>query len=224
MIFGGKAAMPVTPLSDDFLRGVAAAARANGVRGSDWLLVMYAESTLDPAAHTDGSCCYGLTQIRGEYLQARGIDPETFRTWTAEAQLPVSASFLHSQVHGFYGGRAPESAAVVWALNIAPAFASRGPSPDAAFLVASSADAREARAYASNASLDVNRDGIITFGDLGTWLARKATEPPFQAALARYVALGGDGAIVSVPAKGAGAGALALAVAAAVAVTMLRRR
>ena len=59
-----------------------------GIR-PEWIVpVLASESGLNPAVQNlQGYPYYGINQISATYLQARGIDPQSYLGWSASQQL-----------------------------------------------------------------------------------------------------------------------------------------
>jgi hypothetical protein len=176
-------------LSDAFLRDSAREIATRGMRPADSWLVWYQESALDPSSgkvayERNPNAAVGLSAILAAQLRRWGIDPAVYLTRSADAQLPVVLRMLDDQFR-VYGGPLPDAAHYMSIQLRADGRVRRGASDETVIYAAP--DPR----YDAN-PLDTGHDGVLTIGDVRTWMARKAQEAPFQALLARARALGID--------------------------------
>ena len=154
---------------------------STGVR-PEWLIPVLAyESGLNPGvANAAGYPYYGLNQIAGSQLQARGIDPADYLTWPASRQLStVVGPYIAGQVKSF----GPlQSATRVYQANFLPATLKT-----ATWLgdvIATRGDAY----YGPNAGLDQSGKGFITTEDLAQVMTKAAAEAGAMSALAQTYA------------------------------------
>jgi hypothetical protein len=158
---------------------------ATGVR-PEWLLpVLYSESGLDPSRANDaGAPYYGLNQIYGGTLQARGIDPATYLTWPASEQLQqIVWPYIAGQVSKF----GPlHSATRVYQANFLPATLDSATTLNS---VIASKQHDPNHFYSSNSGLDFTHSGSITVADLAHFVDRSAQTSAVQTAIAKTYAL-----------------------------------
>jgi hypothetical protein len=140
----------------------------------NYLLVLFSESGLDPAASS--GVAWGLNQAQGPLLRAAGYtrEPSTFTELGVSDQMPFVGRMLRQQIREV--GHVPESAEELWRMNLSPA-AERSQS-DVIY-------SRGTRNYDANAALDANRDGVITLSDLAARLAPVRAGAAFQRHLAQ---------------------------------------
>lgn len=154
-------------------------AREIGVRPVNLLLVLYAESGLDP--HADNGIAKGLNQIT--WTGAKGwLTEDQWRaipTLTVHEQLPlVSKSFQRGA-----GAHAYRAATDLYQANFAPATLQAGSGDDVVLYRSheNGGSASEDQAYHANIGLDTRGKGQIEVGDLRRYLVRTAAKPAFEA-------------------------------------------
>ena len=166
---------------------------ATGVR-PEWLLpVLYTESGLNPAIPNQaGYAYYGINQISGTWLAARGIAVADYLTWPASEQIArVVAPYVAEQI-GSFG--ALQSGARVYLANFYPAALATAHTLTAQIVCAPAggcppAGTKTASAYCANAGLDADRSGCITLGDLAAFMGKAAKASSVRAAIAACYAL-----------------------------------
>jgi hypothetical protein len=164
---------------------------ATGIR-PEWLLpVLQSESGLNPAIQNlSGYPYYGLNQISGSYLTARGIDASDYLTWPGSRQLStIVQPYMASQVAAFGPLR---SGTRVYQANFLPATLKTAKS-------LSSVLARQTHSctgtgltndiYCANPGLDWQHNGTITVGDLAHFISAAAATSNVQSAIAQTYAL-----------------------------------
>ncbi len=159
---------------------------ATGIR-PEWLVpVLYHESGLNPAA-TNGAY-HGIGQNSPADIQRySGVDPATYLTWSAGAQLNTAVRGYFQAIVAAYGSL--RSGVRIYQAEFLPATL-----PTARNLsdVIASTSNDPYGFYASNQSLDPNHDGIITLQDLADVVSHDAKAPQVQAALAATYAIRPD--------------------------------
>lgn len=200
-----------------------------GIRGvalrlkCDPLALMQAfwhESGLNPAAYNANGGASGINQLMPDFLKSSGwkLSPAEYRKLSAEDQLPYVENFLRPWAH--LGLTSP---GMVYALNYLPGrVAQRGTTPETVLTQRGDVDyhklGKAFSYYDGNESLDFDKDGRITIGDLqNVALASWAKGGRVTAELECRVRTGGGCSPSSLPAaiaangKLVGAGAFALA-------------
>lgn len=151
-----------------------------GIRPEYAIASLQSESGLNPAAD-NGAGYYGINQENAGYLQNLGIDPDTYKTWPASAQLTqVVLPFWKGITQNL--GVVPQSGARVEQMNYLPATLRTATTPTS--IVAKS----PSPFYTDNASaFDPAHKGYITIADIATFVARGAAK--IQSAIAQTYAL-----------------------------------
>lgn len=187
---GSTGAQLTAHLSPGFFRGVermAADFRALGadVTAEQFLAVWLYESGLRPdIPNRAGAPYYGLNQMGVPQMRAAGFagSPVEWMALTAEQQLPFVRRYYENTVRGGLGGDWSKlvGVPVLYALNLAPAYATRAADLDAPIARLDSPDATERAVYKGNAGpppnyragLDVDGDGAISGRDLKAAVGR----------------------------------------------------
>ncbi len=160
-----------------------------GINPADALLVFYSESGLNPGSITKDTV--GLNQFWGNnYKKYFSGTKEQFAALEGEDQLPAIESFLR----GIIRNNKIISAAHLYAYNYLPVMGPLIKDNNPNFILAKEGDYRnypgDSRltfhaAYVGNKSLDANKDGVITYGDLENKLLSRSREKAYQDALAQ---------------------------------------
>lgn len=141
------------------------------------------ESGLDPGAD-NGVGNYGINQASADMLSRYGIDPESYKSWGAGAQIRAVVKPMYLSLVGRYGpiqsgARAYQAnflpATLAWPKKLSTVLASRADDPE--------------HWYRDNPGLDPNHTGAITIGTLADVIARQAGDPYVADAIARAYAL-----------------------------------
>lgn len=193
---GAVSATPPAPpivhtkaLSEKFFTGLKKVASDLGTRPEYLLAVMLSESGLNPAAayRVGNNKASGLIQL--VFLDGVGFTGghDAFVQLSAEQQLPYIARHYRP-----YAARGLGSAERVYQVNFLPASLERG-STSATPIARADGDGyggREGEFYGINKGLDVDKDGVITVGDLKAKLqqAQMQNAPKWQEAIARLKA------------------------------------
>jgi len=154
----------------------------------DYLLMMNAESKLDPAIKNPLSGAVGLNQLTSAADSAAGVT-EDFRVnqyskLSVAEQLPYVKRYF-SNMAWTKAGLKYDNVSQVWQANFAPGtMLSKGTGPDV--VMYSSGDA-----YEKNKGLDVEGKGYITVRDLTRHLAAVSKTDLYKSALARLRAATG---------------------------------
>lgn len=170
------------------------------IRPEYLLPTLQIESGMNPSVpNSQGYDYYGINQISGGYLRARGIAPADYLTWPASRQLDtVVRPFLLGLVKQYGPLR---SGTRVYQANLYPASVKTATSLDSVILRAPPRpcmpphrDAQgklvlDPNAYCSNKGLDVGAKGTITVQDIATFVGHAAGYPAVKTALARTYAL-----------------------------------
>ncbi len=149
-----------------------------GMKPEDLVAVMCYESGLNPAAHNMNGDASGLIQFMPSTLKGVGFhdSPNAFRELDAIQQLDYVEKYIQNQM-AFNGGPF-KSAAQYYVANLWPVALKlpevKAQNPHAVIIDSNPTVRRfpgvslafERVAYKSNAGLDVDHDGKITFGDL----------------------------------------------------------
>jgi hypothetical protein len=158
-------------------------ADAGGPRPEYVLPVLAYESSFDPNAD-NGAGYYGVNQESGDQLQAMGIDPANYKTWSAGQQIRAVVLPRYKYLVSKYG--AIGSGARAYQGNYLPATLATARSLTS--VLASRADDPHGW-YRDNPTLDVNKDGLITVGDLADLVSREAADPFVKDAIDRAYTL-----------------------------------
>jgi hypothetical protein len=163
-------------LSDGFFRDLetmAADFRAKGadVSAEQFLGMLFYESGLRPnIRNRAGAPQYGLNQMGiPEMLSVGWVDgPDAWMQLTAHQQLPYVRRFYETRVKSGLGGDWTKLVGipVIYALNLAPAYASRAAADIDAPIARKGGPGYEATIYAGNANLDTDHNDQITGRDL----------------------------------------------------------
>lgn len=167
-----------------------------GIR-PEWIVpVLAAESGLNPSLPNQaGYPYYGLNQVSGSYLQARGIDPSDYLTWPASRQLvQVVTPFMAGQIAAL--GVRPQSGARVYQLNFLPA--TLRTATDLTSVIATRPAGgcpagHSASYYCANAGFDSAHKGFIDVQDLADSVAKQAANPYVQSVIASAYAVAPSG-------------------------------
>ena len=149
-----------------------------GIR-PEWIVpVLASESGVNPAKpNAQGYPYYGINQISGTYLQARGIDPQTYLTWSASQQLAqIVTGYMQAQI-GAFG--ALQSGTRVYQSNFLPATLKTATSLDSVIATRPAAGCPAGKSssfYCANQVFDWNKQGVITVGDLAHYVALSANQ------------------------------------------------
>lgn len=168
-----------------------------GLNPEDLLAVMFYESGLNPAAHNKDGDASGLIQFMPGTLDAVGFkgDPADFRQLNADKQLDYVSRYVASKAKFNSGGF--KSAAQYYVANLWPVALQlpgvRNEDPSAIIIEENPTHQKypgvsldyERAAYRSNAVLDVDRDGKITYGDLQSVMNGVKRTKGFQNAVAQ---------------------------------------
>jgi hypothetical protein len=161
---------------------------ATGIR-PEWLIPGLAiESGLNPSLpNAAGYPYYGISQISGSFLEARGIDPSDYLTWSASQQLQT---IVLPYMQGVVNQLGPlDSGIRVYQANFYPASLAYAPGLDDVIVSSSSADGNSRAAYAANKYLDADGNGEITPRDLGARLSEQVAKGFVQSAISQTYAL-----------------------------------
>jgi hypothetical protein len=167
--------------------------------------VLYLESSLNPAAHTNGTDFYGLNQISGRWLRASGVQPSDFLAWSAAEQLLRTVLPYWRWAEAY--GPISDPGTCMWA-QLAPGTLAHATSNAAVVYSAPS------QAYEANKWLDVTNDGAISLGDLRTVLAAISSKAPVRSTIAAAYAQRGQQP-VAVASRSSGSNVLLAALVAA---------
>lgn len=150
---------------------------STGIR-PEWLIPGLAiESGLNPSLpNAQGYPYYGINQISGNWLSARGISPSDYLTWTASQQLfTIVKPYMEGEVESF----GPLTSGIrVYQANFYPASLKYAPGLDDVIVAAPHA------AYEANRYLDTTGKGSITPRDLGVRLEQQVAKSFVQRAIA----------------------------------------
>lgn len=165
---GGKRMPRPMAWSDDEMRLYISLLSPLGVDLEKYLVMLAAESGLDPQA-SSGSA-WGLNQAQGPLLRAAGwkLAPAAFAGLSVKEQLPLVARMLKIQLGGI--GYTPQTGAEFWRMNLSPKAAK-----ERANVIYSRAD--NPAAYAGNKGLDQGAKGFIDMNDLAVVFERQARRP-----------------------------------------------
>jgi hypothetical protein len=156
---------------------------AIGLRPEYLLPVLAYESSFDPSAD-NGAGYYGINQESGDQLQAMGINPQDYKTWSAGQQIRTVVAPRYKDLVRRFGPI--ESGAKAYQGNFLPETLATAKSLSS---VLASRDNDPYHWYRDNPTLDVNKDGFITVGDLADLVTREAGDPFVKDAIARAYAL-----------------------------------
>jgi hypothetical protein len=161
-----------------------------GIR-PEWILpVMQLESGLNPAiGNAGGYPYYGLNQISGRWLQARGIAPADYLTWPASQQvLRVVSEYMREQQAAFGPLR---SATRVYQANLYPASLKTATTMDGVVIASKGpcSPGRTSDPYCANVALDHDKSGAIEVRDLAWFMGKEAATKGVQAQIAAAYAL-----------------------------------
>lgn len=182
-----------------------------GVNPRDLLLAIYMESGANPAAqnpHRDshGRSATGLIQFMPDTLKGMGLsqdDADNFKYRSAENQLDFVKRYVQSH-RNLIGGKRFTSATQYYIANFFPIALKKwnGPNPfrnsNTVVVSKNSKDPQEREAYNENSILDVNKDNVITVGDITNLLMKKAQEPGFKKMLDQFNMVAGNGDVSEV--------------------------
>lgn len=166
-----------------------------GMNPEDLLTVMFYESGLDPAARNKKSNASGLIQFMPDILKGLGFhgSHDDFRQLDAADQLDYVEKYIRNQMN--YGGRPFKSATQYYVANIWPvALRSQGvinQDPHTPIIELNPKSQKysnvsleqERAAYQQNSGLDINKDGVISYGDLESVMHNVKNSPEYRYAL-----------------------------------------
>ena len=150
----------------DFNRKLQKVADSLGVDKAHLIAIMKAESGMDPAAVNPQSRATGLIQFMPKTAQSLGTSVEELRNMSAVDQLDYVYRYFK-----MVGVRPGMDAGDLYMAVFMPAHVGK---PDDTVLGQQGADGFSGKVYAQNASLDKDRDGAITIGDVKSRVARYA--------------------------------------------------
>lgn len=183
-------------LGSNFYTKLADIAKGAGMPPEYILNVMALESGLDPSAGAGSTGAAGLVQIMPQYLKNYGYEgsAKDFRSESGETQLIYIEKLIKTLV-GYNGGKSFKSAAQYYAANFLPASLKlpgvQNEDPNT-IIVAENPDKphlpnigiqTEAKFYKANKGLDLDKDGVITYGDLQNKLKQVAGRSVYQNAV-----------------------------------------
>lgn len=182
--------------SSDY-HALVAAAGAIGARPLDLLLVLDAESGLDPRAiaRVNGApYALGLNQITPPNAKAMGLSDgawEQIPSLSVQEQLPLVVRSFKAAV----GARRFQDAGELYMANFAPGILLRKGAKSSVVLY------DKGPPYEANAPLDEEKKGFITVGDLRRRLLRNAQGARYKAHAARLRELfpGAEGPVIEAP-------------------------
>lgn len=161
-----------------------------GIRPEYLLPVLFTESGFNPAVPNQaGAPFYGINQISGAFLQARGIDPGDYLTWPASRQLrEVVLPYMQGEVESSHV--IPASGTRTYQMNFLPG--TLGLVKKLAGILAVKGNSSpvpgggvsQAAVYDANAGLDFNKSGAITLGSLAHFIGKAASNGAVQNAIA----------------------------------------
>ena len=159
-----------------------ALADRGGPRPEYLLPVLYYESGFNPSVPNQaGYPYYGLNQIAGSWLAARGIDVNDYLTWSASRQLSeVVTPYMLDQIA--YGGSL-NSGARTYQAEFLPATLRTAKTLSSVLTRAGES------AYNANAGFDWDHKGYITVADMAHAVSLMAAKPAVQQAIAQTYAL-----------------------------------
>jgi hypothetical protein len=182
-----------------------------GVSPRDLLLVMYFESGVsasiqNPHKDSHGRSATGLIQFAPTTLTGMGLsqeDADNFKNRSAEDQLDFVKRYVQSH-RSMIGGKRFTSATQYYIANFWPIALKKmdGPNPfknsNMVIVSKNSKNPQERGAYNENQILDVNKDGVITVGDITNILMATAKKPGFQKMLDQFNVVAGNGDVSEV--------------------------
>jgi peptidoglycan L-alanyl-D-glutamate endopeptidase CwlK len=157
---------PLVIPGEAFFKKLVSVASSIGVPPEDMLLVMTNESGLNPAAHNANGNASGLIQFMPDTLKRMKFKGthEDVRAMNAAQQLDLVAQFYRP-----YKGKL-KNATDLYIATFLPVFLGKR---DPGTVLARKdnprimwGDVTEARVYKDNKSLDFDKDGVITYGDM----------------------------------------------------------
>ena len=167
--------------------------QTNGDLRPEYLLpLLYMESTLSPSAD-NGQGFYGINQIDGATLKAKGIDPVVYKTWSASRQLrQVAGPYFVAQDQQYGPIRSGTRA---YQCNFVPA--SLPLAHDFSDVICARGGKRyhgqeDAFYKANSANLDLNHKGAITVGDMAAAISRALAHPTVDAYIAAAYVFRGE--------------------------------
>lgn len=153
---------------------------ATGIRPEYLLPVLYHESRFNPAA-TNGSY-HGIGQNSAADIQTyAGVDPTTYLGYPASKQLETVVKGYFNAITKSYG--VPKSGVRVYQAEYLPG--TLNTAKRLSDVIAASPSAF----YTDNPSLDPNKDGVITLGDLASVVGVEAQTSAVQTAISSTYAI-----------------------------------
>lgn len=189
-VFGPRRSLCLGAVDAGFSAALWSLYNKTGIR-PEWIVpVLASESGLNPAiSNLQGYPYGGINQIAYSYLQARGIDPTTYLTWSASQQLNgVVTGYMQAQVAAFGPLR---SGTRVYQSNFLPITLKTATSLDSVLAVKPAGGCgtgRTSNIYCANPGLDYTKKGTITVGDLAHFVGKQAALPYVKAVIANAYA------------------------------------
>lgn len=166
-----------------------------GMKPEDILNVMAVESGLDPAAHNPNGNASGLVQVMPKFLSGLGFKgtPEEFRSTPASVQLDVVERLIQNMMK--INGGPLTSASQYYVGNFLPVALKldgvRKNRPETIIVSKNPLEPhlpnvsveKEKTFYNANHSLDFDRDGNITYGDIQNVLKAAKNKKSYQNAV-----------------------------------------
>jgi Transglycosylase SLT domain len=202
----------VAVLDSQFWNKLSQISGSVGLKPEDLLAVMYYESGLNPAAHNANGDASGLIQFMPGTLDAVGFkgNPADFRQLNADKQLDYVSRYVADKAKVNNGDF--KSAAQYYVANLWPVALTlpgvRNEDPNTIIIEQNPTHQKypgvsldyERAAYRSNASLDVDHDGKITYGDLQAVMNNVKRTKGYQNAVAQ-LSSGNDVVVGKAPAN-----------------------
>jgi hypothetical protein len=160
---------------------------ATGLRPEYVLPVLYNESGFNPAI-TNSIGCVGINQACPNAMPV----PAGYASWAASQQMTGLVTPMYKAIIAKYG--AIRSATRAYQANFLPATLPTARNLSSPLAIRGSGaliapGLSNAVVYAANASLDANKDGVITVADLAAKMSAVVKTPAVQAAIAQTYAL-----------------------------------
>jgi hypothetical protein len=166
-------------LSDGFFDTLKDICTRLGCEPIDLLSVMMSESEVRATAHNPNGDASGLIQFMPNILVGLGWTngPGAFRQLSAEEQLPFVEKFFSP-----FASKGLSPAARLYQATFLPATLDLGSDPDT---VICQQGGIHSFAYAPNRGFDQNDDGMITVGELQTFIDRRTQGPRWKEMVSR---------------------------------------